>query len=114
MDRGSRVIFIGQLSILILIISFLFARWTNIPQESRALPATRGYSIEYGPYEKIDINSAGVDKLKMIPGVGDVLAERIIEFRKKNGSFLNLNDLEKVNGIGKKKTENLERFVIFR
>ena len=62
----------------------------------------------------LPIYSAGIAKLKMIPGVGEVLAERIIEFRKKNGNFTYLDELEKVNGIGKKKMEVLGKFVIFK
>ena len=114
MERDSRGIFISQIFILLVISALLLLRWADIPEESSVLNVFKGYSIEYGPYERIDINSAGIDKLKMIPGVGDVLAERIIEFRGKNGSFSHSNDLEKVNGIGKKKTEVLDKFVIFK
>jgi len=54
-----------------------------------------------GPAQ-ININTAGVDQLSTLPGIGEKKALRIIEFRKKNGRFKKTRDIMKVKGIGEK------------
>ena len=48
----------------------------------------------------ININRATLRELDSLDGIGPVIAGRIIEYRKKNGSFLTIDDLQKVSGIG--------------
>jgi competence protein ComEA len=48
----------------------------------------------------ININRATLRQLDTLDGIGPVIAGRIIEYRKKNGSFLTIDDLQKVSGIG--------------
>ena len=48
----------------------------------------------------ININRATLRQLDALDGIGPVIAGRIIEYRKKNGSFLSIDDLQKVSGIG--------------
>ena len=49
--------------------------------------------------QKIDINHAESWLLEALPGIGNVLAGRIIEYREQNGPFQNINELIKVDGI---------------
>ena len=53
--------------------------------------------VSSGP---ININRATLRQLDALDGIGPVIAGRIIEYRKKNGSFLTVDDLQKVSGIG--------------
>jgi competence protein ComEA len=53
--------------------------------------------IASGP---ININRATLRQLDSLDGIGPVIASRIIDYRKKNGSFLTIDDLQKVSGIG--------------
>ena len=48
----------------------------------------------------ININRATLRQLDTLDGIGPVIAGRIIDYRKKNGSFLTVDDLQKVSGIG--------------
>jgi competence protein ComEA len=48
----------------------------------------------------ININRATAKQLDALAGVGPVIAQRIVDYRKVNGSFLSIDDLQKVNGIG--------------
>jgi len=48
----------------------------------------------------ININRATLRQLDGLDGIGPVIAGRIIDYRKKNGSFLTIDDLQKVSGIG--------------
>ncbi|HWQ61095.1 MAG TPA: ComEA family DNA-binding protein [Negativicutes bacterium] len=49
---------------------------------------------------KVSINAAGRGELESLPGIGPVLAERIVEYRRANGPFRDVTELKKVNGIG--------------
>ena len=53
--------------------------------------------VSSGP---ININRATLRQLDALDGIGPVIAGRIIDYRKKNGSFLTIDDLQKVSGIG--------------
>jgi len=54
---------------------------------------------EYQP-QKIDINRAEAWLLQALPGIGEVRAQAIVDYRRLNGQFHNLNELIKVKGIG--------------
>lgn len=64
------------------------------------------------PGTKININTALAADLALLPGIGEVMAERIIEFREQNGFFKKPEDIMKVKGIGEKKYEKLKDFVV--
>jgi competence protein ComEA len=53
--------------------------------------------VHTGP---ININRATAQQLDALDGIGPVIAQRIVEYRKINGSFLTIDDLQKVSGIG--------------
>lgn len=67
---------------------------------------------EVGKEGKVNINTATVEELKTLKGIGEKKAEAIIEYRKKNGSFKNKEELMKVRGIGKKLYESFQERVI--
>jgi len=54
---------------------------------------------EGGP-QKVDINRAEVWLLESLPGIGEILAQRIIDYRCQNGPFQNISELLKVAGVG--------------
>lgn len=57
---------------------------------------------------KININTADINKLKEIPGIGDVKANSIIIYRESNGNFKSIEDLKNVDGIGEKTFEKIK------
>ena len=73
-------------------------------------PATaRGASHEPpASTEKVNINTAGVDELVALPGIGKAYAERIVEYRQKNGPFKRVEDILNVRGIGEKTFERIK------
>ena len=52
--------------------------------------------------EKVNINTASQEKLCQLKGVGESIAQRIIDYRAENGPFENPEDITKVKGIGEK------------
>lgn len=63
---------------------------------------------------KIDINRASADELQVLPGVGPVLAQRMVEWRKAHGRYRAVEDLQEVKGIGKKRMEQLRPLVMVK
>ena len=53
----------------------------------------------------VNINTADADTLTALPGIGRVLAERIVAYRRQNGPFRAVEEIMKVEGIGEKKAE---------
>ncbi len=51
---------------------------------------------------KVDLNSADVTTLETLPGVGPVLAQRIVDWRTEHGGFSSVDELGEVSGIGEK------------
>jgi competence protein ComEA len=58
--------------------------------------------------DRININTAGVEELVTLPGIGRVYAERIVEYRTKNGPFKRVEDLLNVRGVGEKTFEKIK------
>lgn len=83
----------------------------KVGEEATEIPA--GVTSKEASKEgKVNINTATVEELKTLKGVGEKKAEAIIEYRKKNGSFKTKEDLMKVRGIGKKLFESFQERIV--
>lgn len=60
---------------------------------------------------KVNINTASVDALVNLPGIGKKKAKAIVDYREENGKFLIIEDLQNVKGIGKKAMSRLAPLV---
>ena len=59
----------------------------------------------------VNINSATVAELDILPGIGPAIAGRIIDYRNQNNGFKDINELKLVSGIGDKLYEKLKELV---
>ena len=61
--------------------------------------------------DKVNINTADKEILSSLPGVGPVIADRIIENREKNGPFKNKEEITKIKGIGEKTFQKIKDLI---
>jgi len=71
---------------------------TALSAQSKA-PAPKTTATAAAP---VNLNTATAEQLATIPGVGPKMAERIIDYRQKNGGFKKVEDLMNVSGVGEK------------
>jgi comEA protein len=63
------------------------------------------------PAKPVDLNSATLEQLERLPGIGPATAKRILEMREKSGAFRRVEDLLAVRGISRKRLESLRPYV---
>ena len=71
--------------------------------------ASSGGVVGGGP---LDLNAASASDLDGLPGIGPVLAQRIVDWRTENGRFASVDQLREVTGIGEAKYQDLVEKVV--
>ena len=61
--------------------------------------------------KKVNINKASQEELDSLPGIGPSTARKILEYRKQNGNFKNIEDIKEVSGIGEAKFEKIREMI---
>ncbi|MFI0354680.1 helix-hairpin-helix domain-containing protein [Actinomadura sp. 9N407] len=84
----------------------------QIPVGVRApVPAAVPSSTTGAAGTSLDLNTATVQQLDQLPGVGPVLAQRIIDYRTQRGGFRSVDQLQEVSGIGARRFADLRNLV---
>jgi competence ComEA-like helix-hairpin-helix protein len=63
------------------------------------------------PPAPINLNTATSEELQLVPGIGPVTAEKILQMRKSYGAFKSVDDLRAVRGIGPKRLEKMRKYL---
>jgi competence protein ComEA len=87
---------------------------TGLAFAMAALLALSGTAMAAGkpaPTAKVNINTATVEQLTTLPGVGPKLAARIVEYRQKSGTFRSTQELMNVKGVGEKNFAKIEAWL---
>lgn len=84
--------------------------------EGRAVSVRAGSGKAAPPQSRqtrfpLDLNTARIEDIMTLPGIGEKLAQRIVEYRKSHGGFRSVEDLRGVRGIGKKRMERLRPLI---
>lgn len=82
------------------------SRQTVTPQEAETEP------VETEPVFPINLNTADLPQLEALPGIGPVLAERILQYREEVGGFSGTEELLQVEGIGEKRLEDILDYIM--
>jgi competence protein ComEA len=69
------------------------------------------YAQSPAPKGKVNINTAAASELETLPRIGPKVAQRIVDFRTKNGAFKKAEDIMKVQGIGEKVYEGIKDLI---
>jgi competence protein ComEA len=80
------------------------------PHPARA-PAEKGGRGKRPPARPLDLNTADAEALHQLPGIGPVLASRIVAYRQANGAFGSVDELRAVRGIGPRLFERIRPYV---
>ena len=84
---------------------------TLLENQAGRLPGSKSDLQPKPPGRAIDPNLASPKDLETLPGIGPVLAQRIIDYRRAHGPYKKIADLRKVSGIGPKKLEKIKPYL---
>ena len=99
--QGVFILLIVMIVFASILIGFFLGRNTGrSPIQISKLPEASTSADGTQPAGKININTATAEELQKIPGIGAVLAQRIVDFRNENGPFELVTELTRVTGIG--------------
>lgn len=84
---------------------------TKTPSASQSAQASDSLTGAATQPLLVNINTATADELQLLPGIGPVLAQRIIDYRQENGPFESVSQLTLVSGVGLTLLENLMDYI---
>ena len=76
-----------------------------------AFVTATGQGKKQPPIKPLDLNTATIEQLQQLPGVGPTTAKAIVRFREKSGPFRRVEDLLVIRGISKAKLEKLRPYI---
>lgn len=86
--------------------------WVPKVGDNFAGPLVKSPDVNVSAAEsKVNLNRSSANDLERLPGVGPSTAQAIVDYREKNGSFVSIEQLVEVKGIGESKLESIREYV---
>jgi competence protein ComEA len=84
-----------------------------VPKRGAPVPTGAGSATGTGsPSAPVQLSTATLEQLEALPGIGPVMAQKILDYRTKHGAFRSVDELDAVSGIGPKRLEQLRDLVV--
>lgn len=111
-QSGFTASIVGVIALFFSIIQIIhYSNWIRITTTDKLTSSTQKEIPEFLPIiSYIDLNTATKEELTSLPAIGDKLAERIIEYRKNNQGFNSVEELLKIQGVGKQKLNQIRPY----
>lgn len=114
MKKASLTLLLIASAFICIMTGTLIGRHTTINHfygEIRPAAVVTDENIDPSALGKVNINTATLTQLDSLPGIGPVLAQRIIDYRTEHGSFSALEDLLMVAGIGQTRFDEIKDYI---
>lgn len=118
--KSSQKLLIGLTLVFAAFIAGLFIgrNYNRQPVQIQTLPPVTAASVppltvstESTDPSVININTATVEEFQLLPGIGPLLAQRIVDYREENGPFETKGELMQISGIGEKTLEEIWDYI---
>jgi len=100
------------LALIILGLMYLPGRFLQTPSTLGSEEAEKAATPAKKVVFPLDLNIAGVEELRLLPGIGPVKAEAILNYRESKGGFASVEELLEVSGIGERTLERIKEYVV--
>ena len=93
-----------------------FLALSRAPRDTASAPhrSSARKSTTTSAKQSIELNSATVDELQKLPGIGPAIAQRIVVYREEHGDFNEPGDVSSVRGIGPRTLERIRAYLVVR
>ena len=96
--------------LLFIVVLLIMLAWTTATHVRRCMSIRAAGPRPTQPY-RIDLNTADASTLDLLPGIGPVTAQRIVQYRQTHGPIIHLDQLEQIRGIASLTRQKVEPWV---